>query len=328
MTHRNGNLKMGRNEWGLLLVLSVLWGGSFFFFKILVAEFPPFTVVLGRVGLAALCLNALLLARGDQRPVGSPPWKPFLLMGLLNNVVPFTLIVFGEASIASGLAAIVNATTPIFTVLASHVLTGDEKLTWPKSVGVGFGILGVSVLIGPGALSEFGRGDALGEGSCLLAAASYALAGLYGRRFRGLAPLRVAAGQLTASTAILVPITLLVDHPWRFPLPSAQAWGAWVGIALLSTALASTIYFRILAVAGATNLLLVTFLLPVSALLLGVAFLGERIGAQAVAGMALIGLGLAAIDGRVLHAARLRRQPRSSAPGRAEHGADGKPTAD
>ena len=229
----------------------------------------------------------------------------FLAMGLLNNVVPYTLIALGEIHISSGLASILNATTPIFTVLAAHALTANERLTWAKGVGVALGLLGVAVLIGPGVLSGIGHGD-VGELSCLLAALSYSLAGIYGRRFRGLAPLKIATGQMTASTIVLVPITLLADHPWTLPFPSAHAWSAWVGIALLSTALAYVIYFRILAAAGATNLLLVTFLLPVSALLLGAVFLRETITLPSLEGMAFIGLGLAAIDGRMWRSARAR----------------------
>jgi len=290
---------MGRREWGLLILLSVLWGGSFFFFKLLAAELPPFTIVLGRVGLAALALNLLLFVRRDPLPASPGLWRAFLVMGLLNNVIPFTLIVVGEIRIASGLAAIFNATTPVFTVLAAHCLTDDEKLDWGKGVGVLFGLLGVAVLIGPALLSGLGRSDLLGAGACLLAALFYAFAGIYGRRFRTVPPLKVATGQVTASTFILIPLVLLADQPWALPVPSLSAWLAWTGIALFSTALAYLIYFRILAAAGATNLLLVTFLLPVSALLLGIAFLGETITVEAIVGMVLIGIGLAAIDGRV-----------------------------
>ena len=292
-------LRMGTREWALLLVLSILWGGSFFFFKVLVATLPPFTVVLGRVGIAAAVLNALLLARRDPMPRSLRLWGAFMVMGLLNNVVPFTLIVFGETRISSGLASILNATTPIFTVLAAHALTDNERLTWAKGVGVSFGFLGAAVLIGPTALAGLGGGDSIGEVSCLAAALVYALAGLYGRRFRGIAPLKIATGQITASTIILIPITLIVDRPWLLPVPNLRVWAAFFGIALLSTALAYLIYFRILAVAGATNLLLVTFLLPISALVLGVAFLGETVTPEAIGGMALIGVGLAAIDGRL-----------------------------
>lgn len=284
----------------MLLALSALWGGSFFFFKVLVDALPIFTVVLGRVGFAAIVLNALLIARRDFMPRDPGLWGSFLVMGLLNNIVPFSLIVFGETRISSGLASILNATTPIFTVLAAHALTSNEKLTSAKAVGVMFGFAGVAALVGPGALLGAGQADIVGEAACLLAALTYALAGIYGRRFRGVPPLKVATGQITASTFVLLPIAAWVDRPWTLPPPTAQVWLAFAGISILSTALAYVLYFQILARAGATNLLLVTFLLPVSATALGVLFLGETVTLEALAGMTLIGLGLAAIDGRLL----------------------------
>lgn len=290
---------MGTREWLLLVLLAGLWGCSFFFFKVLVAELPPLTVVLGRVGLAALLLNALLLFRRDPMPWSPGLWRSFVCMGILNNVVPFTLIVWGETRISSGLASILNATTPIFTVLAAQFLTRNEKLDWNKGVGVICGFLGVTVLIGTTAASGIGNSDQLGELACLGAALSYSLAGIYGRRFRGVPALTVATGQVTGSTLVLIPLAAWVEHPWTLPLPSASALGAWLGIAVFSTALAYLVYFRILAVAGATNLMLVTFLLPISALMLGVFLLGETLTAQALGGMALIGAGLAAIDGRL-----------------------------
>jgi drug/metabolite transporter (DMT)-like permease len=295
---------MGANEWLLLLALSALWGGSFFFFKVLVDELPPLTVVLGRVGLAAVALNLYLVARGEPMRASARQWRQFAFLGLLNNVIPFSLIVFGETRISSGLASILNATTPIFTLLAAQVLTQDEKLNANKVAGVLFGFLGVVVLTGPDMLAGLGGNDFSGEAACLLAALSYGLAGIYGRGFKAIAPVKVATGQITASTIILLPLALAIDRPWRLPAPSLGAWGAFAGISLLCTALAYLIYFRVLAKAGATNLLLVTFLLPISALALGALFLGETVSGRSFAGMALIGLGLAAIDGRPIQALR------------------------
>ena len=290
---------IGGTEWILLVVLSILWGGSFFFYKILVTALPPFTIVLGRVGLAAVALNLFLLARNDPMPSSGRLWRRFFVMGTLNNVIPFSLIVFGETKIASGLASILNATTPLFTIAAAHVLTTSERLTPAKIVGVAFGFLGVTVLIGPDAIAGLGSDDLLGEGACLLAALIYAFAGIYGRRFKDVSAMKVATGQVTASTIILLPIAAFVDRPWTLPNPDLKVWAALVGIALLSTALAYMLYFRILATAGATNLLLVTFLLPISALLLGVLVLGEALTVRAISGMLLIGVGLVAIDGRL-----------------------------
>lgn len=305
--------RMGAPEWIALLALSSLWGGSFFFFKVLVAELPPFTVVLGRVGIAALALNLLLLARREPLRPNPQHWRSFLMLGLVNNVIPFSLIAFGETRITSGSAAILNATTPIFTILVAHFLTADEKMTFAKGAGVLAGFLGVAVLIGPQALSGFGQGDLVGDAACLLAALVYGLGAIYGRRFRGMPPLRIATAQVTAATIILLPLAALVDRPWSLPAPSAGAWAALLALALLCTALAYLLYFRILAVAGATNLVLVTFLLPASALILGALFLSEPITLPALVGMALIGLGLAAIDGRPWAAARRLLDGRSAA---------------
>ncbi len=291
-------LRMGTAEWALLILLSALWGGSFFFYKVLVAVLPPFTVVLARVGLAALILNAWLLACHDPLPRSRRLWAQFLVMGLLNNAIPFSLIAFGEVRIASGLASILNATTPIFTVIAAHALTDNEKATPSRLAGVLFGFAGTTMLVGPAAMRGFGSGSLVGEAACLLAAISYAFAGIYGRRFSGLAPLKVATGQITASTVVLLPVAAVADRPWTLPPPGIAVWLSVLGIALLCTAFAYIVYFRLLAAAGATNLLLVTFLLPISSLLLGWFVLGETVAPSAFAGMALIGFGLAAIDGR------------------------------
>ena len=290
---------MGGQEWAMLLALAALWGSSFFFFKIMVEALPPFTVVLGRVGLAALILNAWLAVRGDFMSTSPRTWGAFIVMGMLNNVLPFVLIVLGETHISSGLASILNASTPMFTVLIAHFLTANEKLTFAKGIGVVIGFVGVTVLIGPTALAGVTNADLVGEAACLLAAISYAFAGIYGRRFKGQNPINIATGQITGSTLVLIPLVVILDHPWSLPMPGVEVWSAMIGIAVLCTVAAYVLYFRILAAAGATNLLLVTFLLPVSALLLGWMVLGEHIEPRAYGGMVLIGVGLAFIDGRL-----------------------------
>ena len=297
---------MGVREWLLLLLLSVLWGGSFFFFKVLVAELPTLTIVFVRVLLAGVLLNFVMLARRQATPSSAKLWRSFFVMGLLNNVLPFVMLVWAETKISSGLASILNATTPVFSVLAAHFFTTHEKLTWNKGAGVLFGLLGVLVLIGPSILVNAGGDQLLPELACVMTAVVYSLAGMYGRRFRAIPSLTVATGQLTSSTVMLAPLALLIDRPWHLPNPSAHVWSALIGLAVFSTALAYIIYFRILAVAGATNVMLVTLLVPVSAILLGVLFLNETFTAQALAGMLLIGVGLTAIDGRLPAAIRSR----------------------
>lgn len=295
---------MGRVEWLLLVTLSILWGGSFFFSKVALDELPPLTIVLARVVVAACALHIVLLARGLRMPRPSRRWGAYLAMGALNNAIPFSLIFWGQTQIASGLASILNATTPLFTVLLAHLLTREERISPARATGVLLGMAGVAVMIGAEALQGLSL-HVVGELAVVGAAISYALASLYGRRLRGEPPLISATGQLTGSALIMLPLALLVDQPWSLPAPGLVTAGALVSLALLSTALAYVIYFRILAVAGATNLTLVTFLIPVSALLLGTLILDERLDLRHIAGMALIASGLLAMDGRPL--ATLRR---------------------
>jgi drug/metabolite transporter (DMT)-like permease len=287
---------MTLSDWGLLFSLSLLWGGSFFFAGVALRELPPLTLVALRVGVAALVLNLALPALGLRMPRERRILAAFLGMGLLNNALPFSLIVWGQTHIASGLAAILNATTPLWTVLLAHRLARGEKLTAPRFAGAAAGLAGVAVMIGPPVLSDLGA-DALAELAVLAAAVSYALAGLYGRRFgaMGLAPLVTATGQVSAATLLLLPVALVVDRPWQLPVPTLPTLASVLGLALLSTALAYALYFRLLARVGATNLLLVTFLIPVSAILLGSLVLHERLTPRHFLGMALIGAGLAAI---------------------------------
>jgi drug/metabolite transporter (DMT)-like permease len=293
------NRPMSALELGLLVILSVLWGGSFFFVGIAVKDLPPFTIVVARVAIAALALHGLLWLLGHKLPRDARAWVAFFGMGLLNNVVPFTLIVWGQTHIASGLAAILNATTPLFTLIVAHLATRDEKMRCGGVAGVVIGFAGVGIMVGGTALRSLGT-DVIAQFAILAAALSYAFAAVFGRRFAtmGIAPVATATGQLTASAVLLLPLMVLVDHPWTLPMPSYSTIAALAGLALVSTSIAYILYFRILQTAGATNLLLVTFLIPVSAILLGTFVLGETLQLKHLMGMALIGVGLAAIDGR------------------------------
>jgi drug/metabolite transporter (DMT)-like permease len=293
------NKQMTLFEWALLLILSVLWGGSFFMQAIIVKELPTFTTAACRMGFAALILIAVMLILRQRMPLDRASLRAFVCMGFLNNAVPFSLLIWGQSHIPSGLVSILNATTPLFTVVAAHFFTSDEKLTQARLFGVVVGLAGVAIVVGTDALHSFGVG-VLAQLACIGAAMFYAFGGIYGRRFRsmGIPPLATATGQLTASSLMMIPLALVVDQPWTLPMPSLPVIGAIVGVAALSTALAFIIYFRILATAGATNLLLVTFLIPVSAILLGVLILHEVLLPKHLLGMAMIALGLAAIDGR------------------------------
>jgi len=292
------NRVMGIKEWGLIVILSILWGGSFFFVGVAVKEMPPLTIVLCRVALASIILLVTVYLKGDKMPSSPGLWGAFIIMGALNNLIPFSLIVWGQTHIESGLASILNATTPIFSVVLAHFLAREERLTTNRITGVTIGWIGVAMLIGIESLRGFGI-EVMGQLAVVGATFSYACAAIYGRRFKGINPLIVATGMLCGSTIMMTPLALVIEQPWNLS-PGITTLMALFGLAAVSTSLAYIIYFQVLATAGPTNLLLVTFLIPVSAILLGVVVLAERLAWNAFAGMGLIFIGLIAIDGRLL----------------------------
>ncbi|PTM60313.1 DMT family transporter [Phreatobacter oligotrophus] len=291
---------MSLRDWSLLIFLSILWGGSFFFVRVALDDLPPLTLVLSRVLIGAAVLAVVIRISGEALPRRPMVWFTLAVMALLNNVIPFSLIFWGQTAIPAGLAAILNATTPLFTVVVMHLFTTDDRASPNKAAGVALGFLGVVVLVGPAAL---GRLDTplWAIAACLAATLSYAFSGLWGRRIKalGISPTITAWAQLSVTTVVMTPIVALVDRPWTLAMPGMPAILAVLALAILSTALAYIIFFRLLATAGPSNLLLVTFLIPVSTILLTSLFLGERLAPTHFAGMALIGLGLAAIDGRL-----------------------------
>ena len=295
---------MTTKDWAMLLLLSLLWGASFFLISLAVAELPPLTIVLLRVGLAAITLWAILLIGGYEIPRSLKLWRTFFIMGLLNNVIPFSLIVWGQNYIGAGLASIINATTPLFTILVAGALLFDEHMTPQRLVGVLIGLLGVTVLIGPSSLRDLGPSMSIGTLAQLAiigAAISYGCASVYGRRFKsmGVSPFTTAVGQVTTATIILLPMAFLFERPDQLPNPSLQVWLSILCLGVFCTALGYSLFFRILSSSGATNVVLVTFLVPVSASFLSWLILGEQLHGRYFSGMALIGLGLAAIDGRL-----------------------------
>lgn len=301
------NFRMGTTEWGMLILLPILWGGSFFFLGVALREVPPFTLVLARLALSALLMLAFMAVTRRAIPRRAGLWPALFLLALLNTALPFSLFAYAQTEIASGLASILNATTPLWGVIVAHLFTPDEKATRAKLVGVAAGIAGVAVMIGGSAFS--GPNASLpAQLACLGATFCYALAGVYGRRFRdwGVGPLDVATGQLIAGALLILPVALLIDAPWRLALPGATTLFAVAGLALLSTTVAYFLYFSLIARAGATNALLVTLLIPVTAILLGTLLLGETLLPRHWAGMALIAAGLVAIDGRLFDRLRAR----------------------
>jgi len=288
---------MGLQDWAQIIVLSILWGGSFFFIGVAVTDMHPLTIVFSRVSLAAVALVVAVRLMRLPMPLRVDWWWPLAVMSILNNVIPWTMITWAQTQIPGGLAAIFNATTPFFTVIIANSFTTDEKLTTGKIAGVLIGLCGVIVMIGPSALS--GLGAALFAQIAVVAACvSYGFSGVFARRLHDRPPLALAAGQMVCSTLFMIGPMLVFGRPWTTPMPGLPSVLSILGLGLFSTAVAYFLVFRILRSAGATNFSLVTFLLPVTAIILGAAFLGERLGVEAFVGMALIGLGLAAIDGR------------------------------
>ncbi|MFL6780429.1 MAG: DMT family transporter [Sphingomicrobium sp.] len=300
--------QMNGSDWAILVALALIWGSAFFFISVAVRHIPPLTYVWLRLSIAAAGMWLFLKVKG--RDIGLPRqvWGSMLVLALLNNAIPFALFGWGQTHIASGLASILNATTPIWGVVVAHFMTRDERMNPRKIAGVLLGFGGVATMIGPALLSSLGT-DALAQLACVTAALLYALAAVWARRFKriGVSPMSVTTGQLTAGALVMLPVSLIVDRPWTHAFPPLGAWGAIIALALVCSAFAYVLYFRLIDSAGATNALLVTLLVPPTAILLGALFLGESLAPQDFAGLALIALGLAAIDGRLLSALPVRR---------------------
>jgi drug/metabolite transporter (DMT)-like permease len=301
------NSVMNRGEWGILLALALIWGVAFIFIKVAVTHVDPLTYVWLRLSIAAVALWLLLRWRGERLKLPLAVWGAILVLALFNNMIPFVLFGWGQQHIASGLAAILNAATPIWGVIVAHLWTRDERVTTAKLLGVLVGFGGVATMIGPDLLFN-GNGTVLAQLACLTAALCYALAGVWARRFKALnvPPIKVAAGQLIIGAVAMAPIALIIDQPWLRPLPPPEAWGAIVALALFCTALGYVLYFKLIETAGATNALLVTLLVPPTAILMGGLIFGERLTSGQFAGFGIIALGLALIDGRLF--APLRRK--------------------
>ena len=282
----------------LLAALALVWGGSFFFAEIALEALPPLTVTLFRVALALPVLMLVVRIKGIPIPRGLGVWVAYLVMGALNNALPFSLIFWGQTEIESGLASILNGTTAVFGAVVAGLLLKDEPLTPQKLAGAGLGLLGVAVIMGPAALRALDPRN-LAQLAILAAAFSYALASVWGKRMlAGQPPLMNALGMVAGSTLLMLPLALYADGIPPLDL-LAPVWGALIGVAVLSTALAYLLYFEILRLAGSANLMLVTLLIPPVAVTLGVLFLDESLSREAFVGFAIIALGLVVTDGRL-----------------------------
>jgi len=289
---------MRTTDWLLLVLLSVLWGMSYFFIAVANTAVPPFTLALARVGLAALVLVPLVRLAGLRLPATAAGWWPFLALGIVSNVIPFTLMIHGQLRISSGLAAVLNASTPLFTLVVARLLAG-EALAANKLTGVVIGVAGVAVLVGPEALGS-NASSVIGMACILGGSLSYAVSALLMRRLRHIPPLVSSAAQLVCSSTVLLPVAGGLERFWLLPMPAAPAILAVLGLAVVSTALAYIVFFRINASAGPSNVMLVTLLIPATATALGVLVLGETLTLRQVAGALVIASGLVVIDGRLL----------------------------
>lgn len=291
------DLRMDERDWSRLIFLSVLWGGTFFFTGVALKELPPLTLVFIRLSVATLILLPVLWANRIPFPAGIAGWWPYAVMALINNVMPFSLLVMGQTYIPSGMAAVVNATTPVFTVLVAAAF-GEERLILRRVAGVLLGLCGVAIL--KGYEFDISSRQSIGIALCLGATTCFGFSALWARRkLGGAPPIGAATFQLLSGALMMLVLASIFDRPWQLQMPGLTTWLAVVGLASLSTALAFILFFQIIERSGASNVMLVTLLVPISAILLGYFFLDERIEAREIVGALVIASALLVIDGRV-----------------------------
>lgn len=290
---------MSARNWTLLSILSVLWGGTFFFVAVALREVPPLTLVLARCVIATAVLVPVLLALGYAFPATVAGWRDFAVMAVLNNIIPFGLIFYAQQSVPSGLAAVLNATTPLMSLIVMRVVA-REAMSANKIAGVLIGLFGVAILVGLDGLAGAGSSNVMGMLAILVATLSYGVSGWWGRRLKGTAAPVSAASQLICSALLMLPLATSVDGVWAQGLPSTPVLAAIVALGVLSTALAYVLFFEIMRSAGPLNVMLVTLLVPFTAIGLGAIYLGEALSPRQIAGALVIGLSLLVIDGRLL----------------------------
>lgn len=287
---------LSARAWTELALLGLIWGGSFLAIRIALDEVPFVTSVFHRTFWAMLALWAVVGAMRLPVPRDPRIWAAFAVMGLLNNVIPFSLMAWAQLHVETGLTSILNAATAIFGVIVAASVFADERLTLRKGIGVSLGFLGVAVAIGLDAFRSFDL-RSVAQLAILAGTLSYAFAAAWARaRLGGLAPQVAAAGMLTASSLVMLPAALWLDGPLDFAL-TPRSWGAIAYYALIATAGAYLLYYRVLAMAGSGNLMLVTLLIPPVAITLGALVRNEALAPNAFAGFALLGLGLVILNG-------------------------------
>ena len=295
------NIQMTRHEWSLLILLSVIWGSSFFFQGYALRALPPLTIVWLRLAIAAITMVIITRAIGQRVILNYQIFTPLIALALVGLVLPFSLLVWAQTHITSSLASILTGLTPMCIMVVAQIFTKDEKINGRKIVGMVIGFTGVAMMIGPEALRGI-TDDVLAQLACIGACTCYAFASVFGRRFAkfDLKPAEIVTGQCIAASILLLPVTIVIETPWRIPNPDIFVWGAVFGLAVISTSLAYMLFYRVLATAGATNISLVTFMVPITAVSLGILILGESLELQHILGAGGIAVGLGIIDGRLL----------------------------
>lgn len=297
----NASPKLDAAGWGLIAILSILWGGAFFLIEVGLRSYPPLTLVLMRLALAVPPMWLAMRFMRQSLPCEPRVWALLTVVGALNCALPFALFFWGQGYLDSGYASILNATTPLWGVITAHLLTQDEKASPTRVIGVLIGMAGIITMVGPEAINGLSD-NLLAQIACIISTVFYSFAAIYGRRLSqtSLTPMAVATGQTITAALLIMPIVLLVDQPWKLAMPKLDSTLAAITLALFSTALAYALYFRLIDRAGASNAQLVAFLMPILAVILGIVFLGEALTGGQIVGALLIAAGLVAIDGRLL----------------------------
>jgi len=298
-------LKLGAPEWGLILLQSMLWGSSYFFVAMVQGQLPVFSVTAFRsLPAAAVLLLVVVVFLGYRLPAQLSQWALFLKFAVINTYIPHLLVVWAQSRATGGMAAIFNATAPVFGIFLAHLLTHDEKLSGHKLAGILVGVMGVVILVG----ADFGMGsglDILAKLALLAAPLCYVSANIYARHHLSEHhPFVIAVMQMLCSMIVAIPIALVIDQPWNSPPPSMQALVALAGMGILGSGLSSLCHFTVLRRAGVTNASLVTLIMPLTPIFLGGLFLGERLTQRDILGASVIAAALILIDGRVLQWAR------------------------
>lgn len=293
--------KLDGTGWLLIGILSILWGGAFFLIEVGLRSYPPITLVFMRLVLAVPPMWIAMRLMGERLPNEPRIWGLLAIVGALNCALPFILFFWGQQYLDSGYASILNATTPLWGVITAHFLTSDEKATPARIIGVLIGMAGIVVMVGPEAMKGLSN-NLLAQLACIVSTIFYSFAAIYGRRLSQteLTPMAVATGQTMMAALMMVPIVAVMDQPWTMAPPRLDSTLAGVTLAIFSTALAYTLYFRLIDRSGASNAQLVAFLMPILAVILGIAFLGESLSGGQIAGAGLIAVGLAILDGRLV----------------------------